>query len=443
MNVSIMRFALVGIALCALASNADAQADGWKFVERWQDHWITDVECRGHACISVGAVQGMRASAVRGSTDDGRTWRDLLRYTRGRDSVMPAFFAVQFLTDTDIIVGCDSGRIAVSSDAGESWTIRRIVPDGIIRRLHMATALAGAAMVLLDSGHAVIVTDDGGNTWRAIELPDSVSFADSTRLFKGIEIGVSDVARLGSSVLVHIGTSSKYGTLLRTSDLGASWTEFHGDADHLLFLEFADSLNGWWYGGRWHPNDPLESFVALRRTTDGGQSWLTTLTGAQLTDADVHSGRELLVCGVEGRAFRSSDGGLTWAADSFRNFGFLKTFCAHSAEVPGVIISGNGELYLPESVAAASTDLVPLQSVRIDGDRSNLRVSFTTVGHRGRLRLSVHTLAGELIASTEMEEVEGRRFQAVAQIQWPVTGAVVLSVTDDARLLWSRLAVFE
>jgi photosystem II stability/assembly factor-like uncharacterized protein len=101
--------------------------------------------------------------------------------------------------------------------------------------------------------HRLFRTNDGGQTWQAVKLPDGLDLWS----FYFTEIGAGWVT--GSD-----------GAVYRTADSGGTWQK-HDVGLKYVFTEvfFVDSLHGWIWGTEsWG-----ESNSALLRTTDGGASW--------------------------------------------------------------------------------------------------------------------------------------------------------------------------
>jgi len=100
--------------------------------------------------------------------------------------------------------------------------------------------------------------------------------------------------------------SGDYGTVLRTTDGGASWISTATGSSAILFdIEFADTLNGWAVG----------MFGEVVATTDGGVSWVQQPTPhppewlycAHAVDASMS-----WAVGFDGQVLSTSDGGATW-----------------------------------------------------------------------------------------------------------------------------------
>jgi photosystem II stability/assembly factor-like uncharacterized protein len=105
-----------------------------------------------------------------------------------------------------IVVAGDEGRIYVTRDAGASWDV--VVPAGQRATVFTAVALNASGQGAVASGGLLLVTADGGITWRA---PDYLSAGGPT--------SVNDLAIRGeSAVAVCDG-----GVIVESADAGQTW----------------------------------------------------------------------------------------------------------------------------------------------------------------------------------------------------------------------------
>lgn len=141
----------------------------------------------------------------------------------------------------------------------------------------IGAALAGDRIVAVGERGIIMVSDDGGKTWKQATVPVSVTlnavrFADATN---GIAVGHG-------------------GMVLTTSDGGTTWTRrVDGKRMAQLALEVAQA-NG----------NPTALAEAQRLVADGPDK--------PLFDALVFDARRALVVGAYGLAYATDDGGLTW-----------------------------------------------------------------------------------------------------------------------------------
>ena len=121
------------------------------------------------------------------------------------------------------------------------------------------------------------------------------------------------------------------GTIVHTSDGGATWAPQTSGTDNALFsVEFTDALNGWAVG----------DLGTIVHTSDGGATWVTqpnpvsgtmiALFSVEFTDAS-----NGWAVGDNGTIVHTSDGGATWSGqDSGTLNGLLCVAVATPAPVP-------------------------------------------------------------------------------------------------------------
>jgi photosystem II stability/assembly factor-like uncharacterized protein len=95
------------------------------------------------------------------------------------------------------------------------------------------------------------------------------------------------------------------GVVLKTSDGGASWTRdlTVGASENLMCVRFADAQHGWFVG----------SSGVVVRTRDGGATWSRTHpTGSQFNGVAFSDTSNGWATGVNGTIFGTHDGGASW-----------------------------------------------------------------------------------------------------------------------------------
>ena len=195
------------------------------------------------------------------------------------------------------------GAIVVTADGGESWRAQR---SGTGNDLNGVTFLDASRGWAVGDGGAILITADGGQTWSAqasgtsIDLR-SVSFADALR---GWAVGFSSTWNPDTQ---QYDTS---GMILATADGGATWSEQTGAHGWgYTSVCFVDASHGW----------VLDVSGQIHATSDSGATWETqyredaiSLSGIAFTDAqhgcavgaDYRAGLQVIIV--------TSDGGATW-----------------------------------------------------------------------------------------------------------------------------------
>jgi photosystem II stability/assembly factor-like uncharacterized protein len=213
------------------------------------------------------------------------------------------------------------------------------VPGAVTARMLSAT-LAGKRLVAVGDHGVVLLSDDGGRTFRQARfVPVSsaltgVSFADADQ---GWAVG-------------------HWGVVLHTADGGESWTLQRSDLanDQPLFSVYFTSLQEGWAVGLWS---------IMLHTTDGGAHWNTVQLppppGAHKADRNLYrifanSRGELYIACEQGHVLRSTDSGRTW---SYLNTGYTGSFWSGIALPGGVLLVGGlrGTIYRSENDGATWT----------------------------------------------------------------------------------------
>ncbi len=304
----------------------------------------------------AGSTQG-----VIKSTDQGASWEEI---TPPFDQPWSAVFFIDAATGW---VAADEGNIYRTTDGGASWT--EISPGQFDRKVRLqfldanhgyaavfksfyetedggdswtllsdiafatdmeALAVVNDTFMLATRGNSTYATVDGGLTWER-EIPLSYSYVNQA--ICGLPDGRAWVA--GSHTMIgysedggltftdqlpgnkntlryirfvdmdHGWACGQGGTVLRTVDGGASWTDLSLEDDDRVWDGLAVSADEFW---ACQGNDIL-------RTTDGGQSWdiLLPATGGNFTGI-VRVENRVYATNYNGKVYRTLDDGASWEA---------------------------------------------------------------------------------------------------------------------------------
>lgn len=205
-----------------------------------------------------------------------------------------------------------------------------MMPDAHKTILNDVIALEDHYLAVGDRGH-ILRSSDGLN-WEQVPVPVRAMLIRARFL--------ND--RIGWAV-------GHDGTVLRTTDGGASWSLIHHNPERgkpIYDALLLDADNGWIVGAN----------AIFKRTRDGGQTWEDlepdiTIHGLNLSNILKLADGTLVVSGEKGTMARSLDGGETWQqlktpyAGSF--FGMLPWGDA------GVLVFGlRGNVYSADNIAA-------------------------------------------------------------------------------------------
>jgi photosystem II stability/assembly factor-like uncharacterized protein len=193
----------------------------------------------------------------------------------------------------------DGGLVGRTRDGGRTWSFQSGVLDGGgtqfgLGRVQFRDTLRWC---VVGSAGIVLVTNDGGVTWRSVRYGRSP--AD----------GLSDIQFLDESNGWASGTASVVGT----HDGGETWSP----------LVYGSSENGYLSGNAIHMSDTQSGWLvghsgALLRTGDGGATWtrvplpLRADEHPTLWDVTFSDAEHGWAVGERGSIFHTTDGGSTW-----------------------------------------------------------------------------------------------------------------------------------
>ncbi len=231
------------------------------------------------------------------TTDGAKTWE---RQSFGGTH---SFVALSCPDSQHLWAVGQAGDIMYSSDGGKAWQPQK---SGTNRQL-LDVAFANTQRGIATGDFGTLVrTDDGGNTWTKVALPEDTK----------LPADVAEVVAPGDIVLYsatfvdadHVWVVGEFGTILVSSDGGASWRPQQSPVETTLFgVSFADEQRGWAVG--------LESTLLV--TVDGGINWrktdIETPKGFSLALYNVQvRGNYGWAVGNSGLLLNSKDAGATW-----------------------------------------------------------------------------------------------------------------------------------
>lgn len=243
-----------------------------------------------------------------------------------------------WLFDTlDIWAVGSFGTIIHTTDGGNRWSERLLLPKGELQKICFTSALHGVIVggdISAQNG-ALFLTTDGGLTWLD-KHPNptyryayfDVQFLSSTRgwiagfegIFRTTDGGQSWLrsasAGLGWNTAVffidslHGWCTNPSGRIMKSSDGGVTWQE-QASLGWRWFerIRFANSQTGWAVGGLLY-----ETKGIIARTTDGGTTWIMqdSTEGYEYHDIHVIDSLQAWVVGDHGIVRYTTNGGEIW-----------------------------------------------------------------------------------------------------------------------------------
>jgi photosystem II stability/assembly factor-like uncharacterized protein len=262
----------------------------------------------------------------------------------------PQLTQIHFFNETDGW-GVTESQVVRTNDGGVTW-------------------FNATPAVSVQFGYALYHTTDGGTTWDSGAVPfayANLQFLDSNNGFA--------LAALGA------GAGSEAVALYQTSDAGTNWTRVFindptepGANDSLPLggqkygFTFLDSSRGW-VGG----SVPVDNYIYLYRTTDGGITWSEVGLALPTSNESVQTGTSgpqffsatdgilivnLVMSSAPGLAtviYRTSDGGETWTPGQVIPSGRPANF---STFLDGVAWGG-GQFYRTNDAGQSWTAFTP------------------------------------------------------------------------------------
>jgi photosystem II stability/assembly factor-like uncharacterized protein len=163
---------------------------------------------------------------------------------------------------------------------------------------------------------SIIITANGGQTWRKLPCDSLPKFADGEAFFAASN---TNIKTIGSTVWIASGGAKA--RILRSVDYGKTWQIFdtpiiQGNGPQGIYsIDFANEQNGIVMGGDY--SKPLEQKANKAITKDGGKTWTLVANNQNpnykscVQYVPNTNGTEVFAVGVTGISF-SNDGGISW-----------------------------------------------------------------------------------------------------------------------------------
>ena len=307
-----LTFYAVGSALTVLKSTDGGLTWSPKPVTGTPAGDLATIRCATALTCLLSTKQG---NQILRTTDGGDTYSSVVPSTDGT-------FGVAFASPTRALAAGALGSVEVSNDAGATWA----PVGGRVAGFFGVLAAASSSVAYAGGDNGVLArTTDAGQSWQNVSAPTSASI-------------VSIAAPSANRVFVLDGE----GTLQRSDNGGGSYKLLNADSagsivalddDHLLVVgrgvrrsedggeTFADVQDPDVRGRSFQGADVAGRAVfvyserRLALSTDSGQTWkLVRLPkGLRIASASFVSAKTGGILAVEGRPWRTTNGGKTWS----------------------------------------------------------------------------------------------------------------------------------
>jgi photosystem II stability/assembly factor-like uncharacterized protein len=306
------------------------------------------------------------------TTDGGNSW-NIISYDGN------PLASLSLLSPDIAIAAGNFGKISKTADGALSWNdLSKSLTNGNIASLQFTGPATGYAVLSYEAG-SIIKTNDGGTSWQKLAGRGTGNFSDLffTNSTTGYAISynypnseISKTTDGGNSWTTVYSAPSSYllrstgfannqsgvavgdnGTILRTTNAGASWQIINSNTTlSLQSVKFFSSTRGVIAG---------EGGIILR-TTDGGATWTPSNSGTSVSLTSVSSlnNNTGYAAGYSGTVLKTSNGGRTWTllptaytgsfSDVFftdENTGYLSSF--QNGEILKTTDGGNTWNILP------------------------------------------------------------------------------------------------
>ncbi len=296
-------------SLSAIGKIYKSTDGGQTWIEKFKDERFPLLSRITFADPYTGWASGPRGGLLK-SSDGGETWSPIGGANNGIQDISFAD------SQNGWAVG-GGGMILRTTNGGANWSLQSGAPVPWNASIPMDIPYSLNSIAVIDANTAFVAggrqmgtvyggaliqkTTNGGATW-------TVSYGTSFSSTLGYRLTALDFA--DSQHGCAVGT---YGTFLRTSDGGTTWTPSSWGTSYLALtdVDFPDALVGYvgvWKGG------PAGAMV--RKTTDGGATWVdlalpgpTLPSDFRITFLDTLQG---WVVGNNGYIRKTLDGGATW-----------------------------------------------------------------------------------------------------------------------------------
>lgn len=241
------------------------------------------------------AIGGALGGLVVRTTDGGVNWVPV------NNPAGPSLTRIYGNGD-NLMVGGETGVILTSSDFGDNWLLKGVVPLTTLN-----TVQAVSENVIYTAGHnaVVIKSTDSGNTWET----NYAKAGNIATNIMGLYFLNENIGYAGHT----------YGMVSKTTDGGATWSQSIPDTSSASIvyndLYFLDENNGYAVG-KWAANMDV-----IQKTTNGGQTWekITGVTKTTLKSVSFSDAEHGIVVGEKLSSAYTTDGGANWNKSAFND----------------------------------------------------------------------------------------------------------------------------
>jgi photosystem II stability/assembly factor-like uncharacterized protein len=255
-----------------------------------------------------------KTSGIAKSTDGGATWTDI---SQGIVATKAIHVAVPDKPGSGTVYSWLFATYAKTTDRGETWDSRNPFEHGIVHpytdELVADPNDPETVWFVSDSGHLHKSTD-GAETWQVLVNPRSGG--------KGFRYGsIFAIAPTPDPAIIYAAKNG-FG-IYKSLNKGQSWKFLlQSEVDYTYSMVVDPTNSNILYSG--YTPKPFQDWAMVRKTTDGGNTWETSLTvphsqGITSVALDpsqpgtVYAASTALSAGGGGQIYKSDNGGTSWS----------------------------------------------------------------------------------------------------------------------------------
>ncbi|RPD93005.1 oxidoreductase [Aureibaculum marinum] len=285
---------------------------------------------------SIRAIYAMKDSSLFYATSDGYLGLMLPNNQNLKDkrvfydTIVPHFRAIASNTEHIFMLSIGNPALLYQYNEGDLEIVyKENHPKVFYDAMAFFDAKNGIAMGdPTDDCLSVILTSDGGKTWKKISCDKLPKINEGEAAFAASN---TNIAIYGKNVWMV--TGGKSARVFHSSDMGNSWNVYNTpiiqgeQMTGIYSVDFYDAKNGIIFGGNWNDKDNNKNNKAV--TTDGGKTWKLVAEGKEpgykscVQYVPDTNGKELFAVGSTGISF-SNDRGNTWKKVSNEGYYTIK-----------------------------------------------------------------------------------------------------------------------
>jgi len=251
------------------------------------------------------------------TTDGGANWETDSISMEGK---LLEFRAIAITSSAIFLLNVASPAYLLKSiDEGKNWEIvyREDHPDIFYDCMKFWDDEKGMAMGdPVDGCLSVLITRDGGNSWRKLDCSELPETAEGEAAFAASNTNISLVGNHA-----WIATGGAKARIFHSPDRGQSWEVFDtpiqqgGKMTGIFTMDFYNEKNGIIFGGDWEDQSSNKGNKAI--TSDAGKTWelLTDGSGPGYRSCIQYlpesKGKGIIAVGIPGISY-SANGGQAW-----------------------------------------------------------------------------------------------------------------------------------